>query len=117
MFFVAGGHWGALQAVAWAGMVWNYSQADGSLLSGVKKTFGGEHPCTMCTSIKTAKEKERAQPLTVVSAKKIEAFPAPLRAALPPRACRDFVFPDPAPMRFAARTDAPPVPVPIADPV
>ena len=58
MFLVAGGHWGALQTVAWAGMVWNYTQADGSLLSGVQKTFDGSHPCTMCDSIKTAKEKE-----------------------------------------------------------
>ena len=115
MFFVAGGHWGALQSVAWAGMLWNYTQTDGSLLSGVKKTFDGEHPCTMCTSIKTAKEKERTSPVTVVALKKLEAFPAPLRAVLPPRDCREFVFPDSGDLRPAARADAPPVPVPIAD--
>ena len=80
MFFLAGGHWGSLQTVAWAGMLWNYTQVDGSLLSGVKTTFDGEHPCTMCTSIKTAKEKERTSPVTVVALKKLEAFPAPLRA-------------------------------------
>ena len=114
MFFVAGGHWGALQTVAWAGMLWNYTQADGSLLTGVKKTFDGEHPCTMCTSIKTAKEKERTSPVTVVALKKLEAFPAPLRAVLPPRDCREFVFPDAADVRPVARADAPPVPVPIA---
>lgn len=115
MFFVAGGHWGALQTVAWAGMLWNYTQTDGSLLSGVKKTFDGEHPCTMCDSIKTAKEKEQSKPVTLVATKKLEAFPAPLRAALPPRDCRDFVFPAAADVRPAARADAPPVPVPIAD--
>ena len=115
MFFVAGGHWGALQTVAWAGMLWNYTQADGSLLSGVKKTFDGEHPCTMCDSIKTAKEKEQSKPVTLVSMKKIEAFPAPLRAALPLRDCRKYVFPDAADIRLAPRVDAPPVPVPIAD--
>jgi hypothetical protein len=115
MFFVAGGHWGALQSVAWAGMLWNYTQTDGSLLSGVKKTFDGEHPCTMCTSIKTAKEKERTAPVTLVALKKLEAFPAPLRAVLPPRDCREFVFPDSGDLRPAARADAPPVPVPIAD--
>ena len=114
MFFVAGGHWGALQTVAWAGMLWNYSQAEGSLLSGVKKTFDGEHPCTMCDSIKSAKEKEKAKPVTVVSSKKIETFPAPLCAALPPRGCRDFVFPKAAGLNPGARRDAPPVPVPIA---
>ncbi len=115
MFFVAGGHWGALQTVAWAGMLWNYTQADGSLLSGVKKTFDGKHPCTMCDSIKTAKEKEQSKPVTLVATKKLEAFPAPLRAALPPRDCRDFVFPAAADVRPATRSDAPPVPVPIAD--
>lgn len=115
MFFVAGGHWGALQSVAWAGMLWNYTQTDGSLLSGVKKTFDGEHPCTMCTSIRTAKEKERTSPVTVLALKKLEAFPVPLRAVLPPRDCREFVFPDSGDLRPAARADAPPVPVPIAD--
>jgi hypothetical protein len=115
MFFVAGGHWGALQSAAWAGMLWNYTQTDGSLLSGVKKTFDGEHPCTMCTSIKTAKEKERTAPVTLVALKKLEASPAPLRAVLPPRDCREFVFPDSGDLRPAARADAPPVPVPIAD--
>jgi hypothetical protein len=115
MFLVAGGHWGALQSVAWAGMLWNYTQTDGSLLSGVKKTFDGEHPCTMCTSIKTAKEKEKSKPVIVVSSKKIETFPAPLCAVLPPRSCREFVFPDVADVSPAARAEAPPVPVPIAD--
>jgi hypothetical protein len=113
MFFVAGGHWGALQTVAWAGMLWNYTQAEGSLLTGVKKTFDGEHPCTMCDSIKTAKSKEQSQPVTVVSSKKIETFPAPLCAALPPRGCRDFVFPGGSVVNPGARTEAPPVPVPI----
>ena len=115
MFFVAGGHWGALQTVAWAGMLWNYTQADGSLLSGVKKTFDGEHPCTMCDSIKTAKEKQQSKPVTLVATKKLEAFPAPLRASLPPRDCRKFVFPAAAEVRPLARADAPPVPVPIVD--
>ena len=113
LFLLAGGHWGAMQTMAWAGMLWNYSQADGSLLSGVKKTFDGDHPCTMCDSIKTAKEKEQSKPLSLVSAKKIESFPAPMRAVLPLRECRDFVFPVAADVRPAARADAPPVPVPI----
>jgi hypothetical protein len=113
LFFIAGGHWGTLQTVAWAGMLWDYTQQDGSLLSGVKKTFDGEHPCTMCTSIKTAKEKERTAPVTVVSAKKIELLPAPLGAAAPVRVCREFVYPPSAPALDGLPADAPPVPVPI----
>lgn len=115
LFFVAGGHWGALQTMAWAGMLWNYSQTDGSLLAGVKKTFDGEHPCAMCKSIKAAKGKERTAPVTVVALKKIESLPAPMCAALPLRDCRDFVFPGEADARTVARSDAPPVPVPITD--
>ena len=115
LFLLAGGHWGAMQTMAWAGMLWNYTQTDGSLLSGVKKTFDGEHPCTMCDSIKTAKEKEQSKPVTLVSAKKIESLPAPMRAVLPLRDCRDFVFPAPATVKIVARADAPPVPVPITD--
>lgn len=115
LFLLAGGHWGAMQTMAWAGMLWNYTQTDGSLLSGVKKTFDGEHPCTMCESIKTAKDKEQSKPVTFVSAKKIESLPAPMRAVLPLRECRDFVFPVAAEVKLAARADAPPVPVPITD--
>jgi hypothetical protein len=114
MFFVAGGHWGALQTVAWAGMLWDYTQAEGSLLTGVKKTFDGEHPCAMCDSIQAAKEKEQSGPVTLVATKKLEACPVPLRAALPPRASREFVFPVGATVKPAGRADAPPVPVPIA---
>ena len=113
LFIVAGGHWGTMQTVAWAGMLWNYTQADGSLLSGVKKTFDGEHPCAMCNSIKTAKEKEQSKPVTLVSAKKIESVPAPLSAALPARECREFVYLDYAGMISGLPAEAPPVPVPI----
>lgn len=115
LFFLAGGHWGTLQAVAWAGMLVTYTQEDGSLLSGVKKTFDGEHPCTMCKSIKTAKGKEQTKPVTVVSSKKLETFPVPRGAALPARDCREFVFPAPVAVKAVARAEAPPVPVPIAD--
>ncbi len=104
---------GLLQAAAWAGMLWNYTQQDGSLLSGVKKTFDGEHPCTMCTSIKEAKEKERSVPATVISPKKIELLPAPLCASAPLRLCREFVYPPSPPALDGLAADAPPVPVPI----
>lgn len=115
LFFMAGGHWGALQTVAWAGMLWNYTQSDGSLLAGVQKTFDGKSPCKMCKSIKAAKEKESTVPAIVVGPKKIESLPAPMRAALPPRDCRKFVFPAAADVMIVARADAPPVPVPITD--
>lgn len=54
---LTGGHWGILQGIAWAKMLVEYSQADG-LLEGARKTFDGQHPCCMCKSIATAKERE-----------------------------------------------------------
>ena len=113
LFFIAGGHWGALQTMAWAGMLWTYTQEGGSLFSGVKKTFDGEHPCSMCDSIKEAKGKERSAPVVVAPAKKLEIFPAPLRSILPPRDCRDCVFAPWAGLKGPLRADPPPVPVPI----
>jgi hypothetical protein len=69
----------------------------------------------MCDSIKEAKDQERSVPVVVSSAKKLEAFPAPVGAALPLRECREFVFAPWAKLGGPSRSDAPPVPVPIAD--
>lgn len=113
LFLVAGGHWGALQTVAWAGMLWNYTQEDGSLASGAKRTFSGEGPCSMCRSIKAAKDKERSEPVVVASVKKIEAFPSPLCAVLPSCPCFDFEFPRLSDLFANPRPHAPAVPVPI----
>lgn len=113
LFLVSGGHWATLQAVAWTGMLWNYSQEDGSVLAGAKKTFDGEHPCPMCKSIKAAKDKERTAPVVVVSLKKAELFPSPLRFVLPTRCCVDFAFPPLSDASADSRAQAPPSPVPI----
>jgi hypothetical protein len=43
-------HWTALQSVAWAGMLLNYSRC-GSITSAVEKTFDGAHPCPLCKAI------------------------------------------------------------------
>lgn len=113
LFFIAGGHWGALQTAAWAGMLWNYSQQEGSLLTGAKKTFDGEHPCSLCDSIGKAKGREKSAPAVVVTAKKIEPFPTPLSLALPPRECHGISYFVPSELMAAARPHAPPAPIPI----
>lgn len=114
LFFIAGGHWGALQTAAWAGMLWNYSQQEGSLLTGAKKTFDGEHPCSLCNSIGKAKGKEKSSPVVVVAAKKIEPFPTPVSLALPPRECRDISYFSSPELMADARPHAPPAPIPIS---
>jgi len=112
LFFLAGGHWGVLQTMAWAGMLVTYTQADGSLLSGVRKTFDGEHPCSMCDSIKEARQKERQVP-AVPTVKKIEVFAAPLRCALPQRLCLNFAYPPMTHEMSGLPAREPAVPVPI----
>lgn len=39
LFFIIGGHWGVLQTVAWANMIWTYTTQDGSVLAGAKKNL------------------------------------------------------------------------------
>lgn len=43
-------HWAALQTVAWGRMILQYSQ-DVGLVSAIRQTFDGQHPCEMCHQI------------------------------------------------------------------
>jgi hypothetical protein len=55
-----GGHWAALQSVAWVGMIIDYSH--GSCLTvAIDKTFDGKHPCCLCRAIAAGKKSERKQ--------------------------------------------------------
>lgn len=58
---LCGGHWGALQVVAWARMIVDYSAQDG-LVSGAAKTFDGAHPCCLCKAIAEGKKQESKEP-------------------------------------------------------
>jgi hypothetical protein len=110
----AGAHFAALQAVAWAGMVWNYSASAGSLVEGTRQTFSGEHPCAMCTRIKDASQKEPQSPSkALVAAKKIEMIALPGAEDLGPRRRGDFSYPRERDLCVLARFESPPVPVPI----
>jgi hypothetical protein len=51
-------HWGFLQAVAWVGMLVNYSQ-DAPFEEAVVKTFDGKHPCALCKQIAQGKRSEK----------------------------------------------------------
>lgn len=43
--------------VAWSKMIVDYSAQDG-LIEGTRKTFDGEHPCSMCKAITEGKKQE-----------------------------------------------------------
>ena len=58
---MGGGHWAALQTVAWVRMSIDYTVATGSVRQGLAQTFDGEHPCELCRQIKVGVEKERRE--------------------------------------------------------
>ncbi len=114
LFFIIGGHWGVLQTVAWANMIWTYTTQDGSVLLGAKKTFDGEHPCPMCDSIKAAKKQEKKAPEILSSTKKIELFALNDASLLPVPVSAPFQFPLPRNLTAESRPHSPAAPVPIA---
>jgi hypothetical protein len=114
LFFIIGGHWGVLQTVAWANMIWTYSTQDGSVLAGAKKTFDGEHPCNMCDSIKEAKKQEKKAPEILSATKKIELFALNDANLLPLPVSAPFQFPLPRNLTAESRPYSPATPVPIA---
>jgi hypothetical protein len=72
-------HWAALQAVAWTQMLVTYSH-HAALGEAVKKTFDGEHPCSLCLLVKHGQNEERkheSAPLT----KKLDAVLVRVEAA------------------------------------
>jgi len=62
-----GAHWGALQSVAWTRMLAENLRTS-SLADAVSRTFDGQHPCSLCKVIASAKKSEKKtefpQPLT-----------------------------------------------------
>jgi hypothetical protein len=54
-----GGQWVVLQGVAWVGMAVSYSLEEGSVGSGLSKTFDGEHPCPLCKAVKKGSQEDQ----------------------------------------------------------
>ena len=79
---ILGGHWVALQSVAWVGMVLDYSQ-QASLSMALEKTFDGEHPCGLCKTVNKGRSEEQKN-ATLKMLVKFEAVLTPQVAALAP---------------------------------
>jgi hypothetical protein len=62
-----GAHWGALQSVAWTRMLAENLRTT-SFADAVSRTFDGQHPCSLCKVIASAKKSEKRmefpQPVT-----------------------------------------------------
>jgi hypothetical protein len=114
LFVMLGGHWFALQSVAWARMLAEFSRTD-SFPEAIEKTFDGKHPCKMCRSIREGRQQEersqREAPL--VKREKSREFLCDSRrvfVASPSASARDAVpF---IPQRLADFVDSPPTPPP-----
>ena len=55
--YLSGSHLAFLQLVAWSGMLVSYS-AEAGLADGLRDTFSGEKPCSMCKAISAARNQE-----------------------------------------------------------
>jgi hypothetical protein len=80
LFAASGGHWMALQSLAWTRMLVSYSQG-GDVIAAVTKTFDGRHPCDLCKQIQRAKSSE-PQPERAMEVENQAAFVAPALVAL-----------------------------------
>ena len=89
VFAAGGGHWMALQSVAWARMLVTYSQ-QADFATALEQTFDGAHPCPMCKKISQDRAQERSE--------QPAGAPSVSRAA-------------PETLCLAAGQDIPPVPV------
>lgn len=111
-FYLAGGHWATLQAVAWSGMLVKYSSTSG-LWVGLQQTFDGDHPCPLCLAIRRAQQNRQAPDQLTSTAPE-----ARLLATTPATPERDLGMDptgesllDPT-FRVASHRDQPPVPPP-----
>jgi hypothetical protein len=115
IFTSCGGHWMALQAVAWGRMLASNVQTD-SLAVAVEKTFDGDHPCPMCQKISAARAEERREQQASAAAAPARVLAdlmcLPVRAAIPAVSWQ-MAFHRPAELRPPAdRADPPPTPPP-----
>jgi hypothetical protein len=113
---MSGGHWLALQSVAWGRMIADFSQQD-SIGTAIAKTFSGKHPCSMCLKIRKGwhEEKQREEKSPWLKTEEMPEALWELRCVTVPAAptvarCeRPFV-----PACYSDFTDSPPTPPPRA---
>ena len=109
---LCGGHLATLQVVAWTGMVVSYSARDG-FVAGVKNTFDGEHPCSLCKAVKKGQQQEEQKPASVQSrVQKIEALALSPRPLPLVREASLISFWQGMEISVEARMERPPVPPP-----
>jgi hypothetical protein len=79
MFTSIGGHWLALQSVAWTAMLADHMRQE-SFAAALKETFDGRHPCALCQRIAAGKKSEQKTELAA-PVQKFEFPPASAQLA------------------------------------
>jgi hypothetical protein len=109
-----GGHWLALQSIAWGRMIADFSRQD-SVGTAIAKTFSGKYPCSLCLKVRSGmhQDKERQDKLPWLKTEKMPeavwqlcCVTAP-SAPTAPRHDQPFV-----PTLHAEFIDSPPAPPP-----
>ena len=105
-----GGHWFALQSVAWVTMAATFAQTD-PLYVAIKKTFDGQHACRICQTVDEGRKSEQKQATLKVETK-FEFFfdREAMKLPEPPAASHHTAFAN----SYSSRIDSPPVPPPRA---
>jgi hypothetical protein len=103
-----GPHWAALQPVAWATMIIEYSQS-APLAKAVADTFDGKHPCDLCKHINHAQHSEKKREAQSTTVK--QDLLCVKRAVVLFRSYTDLSFPLEH-LTATVETRSPPVPPP-----
>jgi hypothetical protein len=115
MFIVVGGHFAIYQSVAWAQMVWTYSQSTGSIAQAVSDTFDGKHPCAMCKRIvKTHKEQDPKKHSLRTIHKRMLVWTEGENHRVVAPILRQYTYPYHTEPFYTVRSKAPDAPIPIA---
>jgi hypothetical protein len=113
---MCGGHWFALQSIAWGRMITDFSQRD-SIGTAIAKTFSGKHPCSLCLKIRDGlhQDKERQDKLPWLKTEKLPEAVWQLRCVTAPSAPTTSRSDQPfVPTLHAAFIDSTPTPPPRA---
>ena len=103
-----GAHWAALQSVAWATMLVEYSQ-HATLKKAIAQTFDGDHPCNLCKRV-VAEQQLPKKSDTQKSQTRPDLICAARIAGLWPQCC-DIEFPG-AIALASEQNSSPPTPPP-----
>ncbi len=124
-FSMAGGHFAALQTIAWAKMLRESTQRTGSLTVAAAQTFDGAHLCELCLQIAAAKrqelkaqagrQKDAPDPSQTVKAEKNDKGALAEISLLPERVVSGSLsWPAPSCLDAPSRAEQPPTPPPRA---